>query len=491
MQNAGMHWLRALAGFALAAAMSAPARSACVGEDILASVDFESDIADPRLVLWADEGGTAAISTDVAYRGARSLHLTSGDDRRFLGVAHARLTVPVASRSGDVVLEAVVMTRGADAVNGGADVYARTLGADGAVLFGKRWADVVRGVIASEGRWSRISLSLALTPDTRSVDLTVRGGGTLEAIHVDEMCVRYEREPRARAPDDVRAYVDEALAAIEAESLHRDRVDWTALRADVEAHTRGARTTRETWPAIELALRALKDGHSMFIPPQSVTASNRAPVRMPVDRSRGVLVVRVPPYLGTDIRRASNFAKRGFGRVRARARGACGAVVDLRANGGGNMWPMLGALSPLLTAGVVGYFEDVVGRRTPWTLDDGVITVGALPMMNAARADQRLGLPVAILYGTNTLSSGEAVALAFREQPWTRSFGTSTGGASTSNRLIELPDGARIALTTQWMADRRGGRAAGALQPDVRIDDPDAVLDAALEWLEREHGCRG
>ena len=73
----------------------------------------------------------------------------------------------------------------------------------------------------------------------------------------------------------------------------------------------------------------------------------------------------------------------------------------------------------------------------------------------------------------------------------TRSFGTATGGASTSNRLIELPDGARIALTTQWMTDRRGGRATGALQPDMRIDDPDAALDAALEWLEREHGCRG
>ena len=91
--------------------------------------------------------------------------------------------------------------------------------------------------------------------------------------------------------------------------------------------------------------------------------------------------------------------------------------------------------------------------------------------------------------GVNTRA--QAVALAFRNQPWTRSFGTPTGGMTTSNRLIELPDGARIALTTQWMADRRGVRATGALQPDARIDDPDAVVDAAFEWLEREHGCRG
>ena len=35
-----------------------------------------------------------------------------------------------------------------------------------------------------------------------------------------------------------------------------------------------------------------------------------------------------------------------------------GWIVDLRGNGGGNMWPMLAGIGPILGEGIAGYFID-------------------------------------------------------------------------------------------------------------------------------------
>jgi C-terminal processing protease CtpA/Prc len=182
-----------------------------------------------------------------------------------------------------------------------------------------------------------------------------------------------------------------------------------------------------------------------------------------------------------------------------------GWIVDLRTNGGGNMWPMIAGLGPVVGDGLLGAFVGPAGRnswRTEWWYENGTagerdpqtdqrsqngyaISVGDRPyrLLNPGPA-------VAVLTGQQTGSSGEAVCVAFRGRPRTRSFGAATAGLSTSNSLFSLSDGAVLALTVAVMADRTGRVYGDAIEPDEVVvgkrkrniaEDP-AVL-AASAWL--------
>lgn len=114
--------------------------------------------------------------------------------------------------------------------------------------------------------------------------------------------------------------------------------------------------------------------------------------------------------------------------------GACGWVVDLRANTGGHMWTPLASAGPILSDGEVGAFVEADGTRTPWTIESGT------PRQYADRWGPGEPLahpmpPVAVLTGPRTASAGEAVAIAFRGRPDTRTFGEPTFGVPTANAL--------------------------------------------------------
>ena len=48
-----------------------------------------------------------------------------------------------------------------------------------------------------------------------------------------------------------------------------------------------------------------------------------------------------------------------------------GWIVDVRGNGGGNMWPMIAGVGPILGEGRAGYFIDPVGAEIFWEYRDG------------------------------------------------------------------------------------------------------------------------
>lgn len=90
---------------------------------------------------------------------------------------------------------------------------------------------------------------------------------------------------------------------------------------------------------------------------------------------------------------------------------------------------------------------------------------------------------MAVLADCGVASSGEAVVLAFRARPNTRSFGTPTLGVSTSNTRYALSDGATLILTNALMADRTYAPYGQAIVPDEVISDPAQAVTRAVEWL--------
>lgn len=305
----------------------------------------------------------------------------------------------------------------------------------------------------------------------------------------------------------LRAYVDSAVTIMRLNSVRRDSIDWALVRAEARKplEVSGLRpTSGDAYAGLRAALRALGDHHSFLMEPSS---SARWAVRRAADNTPptirtiapGLGYLKLPPYSGSASDESGLYAQAVHDRLRQLdAQGTCGWVVDLRGNSGGNMWPMLVAVGPILDTGVAGRFVSRNGS-VPWGYRPGVAWSGAYELVRIFRplTLRTNGAPVAVLTDSLTGSSGEAIAVAFRARPAARSFGRPTAGASTANETFLLSDGAQLFLTTAVFADRSGRVYGQPLIPDEVIGGPgahqtstrDADLERALTWLRHQPGC--
>ncbi|MET3803526.1 C-terminal processing protease CtpA/Prc [Nakamurella sp. UYEF19] len=179
-----------------------------------------------------------------------------------------------------------------------------------------------------------------------------------------------------------------------------------------------------------------------------------------------------------------------------------GWILDLRSNSGGDVWPMLGGIQPLLGSGTIGSFVSppeppIVVRVTPTQLTQGGQVSIRIPVAAQQGANTD---PVVVLTGPTTASAAEFVAIAFRGRPCTTSMGSATDGVPTGNAAFELDDGATLILTTAFETDRTGHVYPDApIEPDVTVgtnynatwNQADPTIRATLKWLSlHHHGCR-
>lgn len=310
------------------------------------------------------------------------------------------------------------------------------------------------------------------------------------------------------------AYLDSALNLMQTHSLHRDEIDWTGLRAGAWERAESLDSTSSTYTAIRWAIEQLGDHHSWFWTPEQVARAKGStePGSLPhnmVARGRGfdrIGYILVPPFAGADDQ-ADRYADSLITRIRELDKeDICGWIIDVRENWGGNLLPMLAGLLPFLGDEPLFSLQYADGTSVTWTyagyLDEFRSRYGFRDFWPTQYQLREPAAPVAVLLGPITASSGEAVVLALRERPVTRSFGYRTQGLTTANEGFELPDGAMLGLTVAVMADRAGGDTEGrALWADVVIDDErgfrsyhspeqDPVLGAALAWLRTLAACQ-
>jgi carboxyl-terminal processing protease len=297
------------------------------------------------------------------------------------------------------------------------------------------------------------------------------------------------------------AYLEEALSIMEANSLNRKSVPWDRLREKAYAEAAGAQTAAGTYDAIRAALVTLKDNHSFFWTPEQVREWEDGTMARRNTAPKGFLTadrlgyIKVPAFTGAG-QQEEEYAAALQALVREVDRQApCGWIIDLRENYGGNGWPMLVGIGPVLGEGISGGFEDAEGEQVFWSYEDGQARIGeevVLTLGEDAYVLANPAPPVAVLTSYRTQSYGEAITIAFRGRPDTRSFGEATFGLSTGNQLFVLSDGAAIVLTTATMIDRNGMRYGGRISPDVRVGpyDDKSVLRTATEWLLAQPACR-
>lgn len=310
---------------------------------------------------------------------------------------------------------------------------------------------------------------------------------------------------------------EQMLTLLQERSLHRERVDWVRLRRELaSADEAGQRTL------LFEAIDKVSDGHGRWLTVEEVAQSRRRmamPAPTPASAKKPVVAaapdaVHLPARLGL-IRVGAYISDQTAPRrvqreqdqthavdlqrvIRRQDDGSrCGWIVDLRGNGGGNMWPMLLGLAPLLAEdgakdGVVGNFQSSKGS-SPWRVRDGAVWNGDTAYLSMGEGAYRLSkpdVPVAVLLSGRTASSGEAIALAFRGRPATRSFGSATAGYSTGNSPTPLVDGSLLLLTGSVMKDRFGHGNGARIHPDVAVEGAGDAMQAASEWLLSQPACK-
>lgn len=341
--------------------------------------------------------------------------------------------------------------------------------------------------------WTSRAVSLPVPADATSIvfGVLLRGEGSVTVRNL-RLEAGNAIDPDAALAPKAQAVVDEAVKIARTHALHRNEVNWPDVERNVRLLAAGAEDSAATYPAIRHLLAALKDNHSFLLPPTQTTAfrtggaSNPIPeIRVGADR---IGIITMPGYSGgnrTASRRYAEDVHKSL--VASQAGAACGWVLDLRPNTGGNMWPMLAGMKPFLGNEPLGTFESPDGSSPPWKAGDAV---GVEPPEALAALENAW---VAVITGPRTASSGEAVTIAFKGRPRTRSFGLPTNGLSTANETFPLPDGAMILLTTAIEVDRTGKKYGGKVDPDEshQAAGPtgDPAMTAAADWLKESSAC--
>ena len=333
------------------------------------------------------------------------------------------------------------------------------------------------------------------------------------------VCLAQSRPTAELTKSDPAAYLNRALDEMQAHALRRESVDWPHLRAEAFARAAQAKTTVDAYAAIRFALASLGDHHSSLHltpelekieqggghaaavepPPASPFTGRYEPEgRVVKSGGKAFALVVVTKCFPENEAQFVQFESKLQGIVAELDRShPAGWLVDLRGNVGGNMWPMLAGIGPLLGEGDdLGEFQTFEGRSV-WRYRDGVAAevengkADAYPAVQGAPY-KLAGTPkTAVLIDRGTGSSGEAIAIAFRGRANTRFFGEHTGGYSTVNETFALSDGASMWLTIGVDADRTGKQYLEGLGPDEQVllggkvlpDDKDPVIQAALRWL--------
>ena len=273
-------------------------------------------------------------------------------------------------------------------------------------------------------------------------------------------------------------------------SVNTATIDWASVRTQVAAAAGEARSIPDLYPAIGVALRLLGDQESYYrtrdgtlIGPSPVGGcAASAPITPALPDTIGYVKVAFCDCQGSA---ATQFAESVQRAIRTADRaGLAGWIVDLRGNFGGNMWPMIAGIGPILGEGIIGWivYND---REYEREYRDGAATSFGEVFARVENPYTPLKeYPrVAVLTDGIVASSGEAITVFFKGRPGTRSFGTSTCGHHHLQQEFGLSDGAALSLVSGQHADRTRRRYGGPIDPDEMIANPGEAINRAIAWL--------
>jgi len=307
--------------------------------------------------------------------------------------------------------------------------------------------------------------------------------------------------------DKANGVLDEAIGFMKKNYYRRSDISWESVTSDARARLKASGRCDDVYDIISSCFKQLNEQHSFIMPPKKAAQYNYDPNLAPlpplselVGEIRGewlhdsIAYLTVPWVSTTDSFICMRIAD-SLQEVIARldSKGVSKWIIDLRKNAGGNCWPMLAGIGPLLGDGIYGYFVNGT-ERIPISYRDGAACQGKHTLCRVSKngyRTQKDQKSIVVLTGRRTVSAGEIVALAFKGREQAYLLGEPTAGLTTANATYSLSDHSMLVLTVCREADYMGRICEGKILPDKIITPPtmgpiddDPVKAAAIEWLQ-------
>ena len=277
-----------------------------------------------------------------------------------------------------------------------------------------------------------------------------------------------------------------------------DSINFSELKKRAKTFLSNAKSTEDTYPAIDTMLYNLHDKHSFFLKPSIFNKlDSLVPLKYPTGYTLkdNIGYIKVPAILGHN-----NLAQVWADSLRniydkIESENLKGWIIDLRGNFGGSMHPMLTGLYPFFGDTVIATVTIRNEGKHQYQFQNGnlIETLSNKPLFYFQSYKTGNHLPdrrkVAVLIDNKVASSGEITAIALIERPNTKFFGTQTAGIPTTVRTFKLSDGAFLGVVVGAFLDKEGKGYQSALKPLVYVSqrndnsNSDETIAKAIEYL--------
>ncbi len=276
----------------------------------------------------------------------------------------------------------------------------------------------------------------------------------------------------ASCSDPNARYVKKAVRIMDKHGIYAQGPEWE--KAKQEALSAKPASLEEAQEIVVQAGKVAGGKHTYLMTIDEVTKNDTSSWEMPTVEllDSGIAYIKLPAFSGN----ADEGIKYANKVLNDLPDALQGAIIDLRGNRGGNMYPMIAAVHRFLPDDVILKFSS---RTRPVSINTSFVmqTVGL-------EKQACINCPVALLTDEWTGSSGEAVLICFRGLPNTRTFGLPTAGYCSCNQPFALSGGSQLVLTIGEDIARTGETFCDdPIAPDVLTETP---FEDALEWLKNQ-----
>lgn len=314
--------------------------------------------------------------------------------------------------------------------------------------------------------------------------------------------------------------VDSIYSFIKRNSIHRNSVNWVDIDKGFEKKLSLAKTDIDSMKSFIYVFDQLKDFHSSityngrqfsnFPEFEDSTLQYLIPLVNLSNQRNGIFTAKILPdnFLYLQVPGVQAWGDNVNDYAQKLSDTLCnyissttrGIVLDLRLNDGGQFTSMASGLSLLLGENYIGGGVNIelkevnefsIKRKNLWINKKQMTTVIHKKNIDLSK------IPVAVLIGPNTRSSGSILAISFKGRDNTIIVGDSTAnGYTTGNDYFSFGSNLFLNLSTTFSIDRNNNVYKVSVPPDIfmRGEDDfnnienDKKVKEAVKWLQNK--CR-
>ncbi len=312
---------------------------------------------------------------------------------------------------------------------------------------------------------------------------------------------------------------DSLYTFIKYNSIHRTTLDWKQVDKTFNEQIKTAKTLNDTMNCFVAVFRSLKDVHSQIylnnqyyghysifddsilawlkpLNDKAISVTNKIHSEV---ISKGIGYIRVPTFQVFDPIQINSFAQSIADSIsKLSTKSKIGFIIDLRLNGGGNIYPMLSGLSQFLGDQTIGFETDINDSIVrAWEIKNGNFVIGGYQTtdIKVNQMSNLTNLPIVVIIGPVTKSAGSMVAIAFKGRPNTLFIGEPTAeGYTTSNGYFQFAPNLALNFATNYVADRYRNVYKKTVNPDTTINQGDNFdnllndekIKTSIKWLTKQ-----